>query len=122
MPLLSRERTGLTMADRIVGTRKCRATDPENEASGVGPPPMRERSPPYRVAASSSASTASVASVKRSFGFFASILSTGLSSALGRSWATAVADELYFTRFAGKVAEAKPEFAIKLQTLVLEKL
>ena len=50
------------------------------------------------------------------------MVEAALAPRLGRERATAVADELYFTRFAGKVAEAKPEFAIKLQTLVLEKL
>lgn len=41
---------------------------------------------------------------------------------LGKEKATAVADELYFTRFAGRVAATQPDFSTGLQTLVLEKL
>ena len=50
------------------------------------------------------------------------MVEAALAPRLGKGGATAVADELYFTRFAGKVAETQPEFAIGLQTLVLEKL
>ena len=50
------------------------------------------------------------------------MVEAALAPRLGKEKATAVADELYFTRFAGKVAEAQPEFGIGLQTLVLEKL
>jgi hypothetical protein len=50
------------------------------------------------------------------------MLEAALAPRLGKEKATAVADELYFTRFAGKVAEMQPEFSIGLQTLVLEKL
>ena len=50
------------------------------------------------------------------------MVEAALAPRLGKAKATAVADELYFTRFAGKVAETQPEFALGLQTLVLEKL
>lgn len=50
------------------------------------------------------------------------MLEAALAPRLGKEKATAVSDELYFNRFAGKVAEMQPEFSIGLQTLVLEKL
>lgn len=50
------------------------------------------------------------------------MVEAALAPRLGRDRATAVADELYYVRFARKVAATQHDFAIGLQTLVLEKL